>query len=74
MKQVTLKSLTLCNFKGEKERTTNFNPDVTTIRAATGWASQGISMLSFGCFSARIPKTEKTTKSRPVLMARNCTM
>lgn len=36
MKQVTLKSLTLCNFKGEKERTTNFNPDVTTISGGNG--------------------------------------
>lgn len=36
MKRVTLKSLTLCNFKGEKERTTNFNPDVTTISGGNG--------------------------------------
>lgn len=36
MKQVTLKSLTLCNFKGEKERTTEFNPDVTTISGGNG--------------------------------------
>ncbi len=36
MKQVTLKSLTLCNFKGEKERTTNFNPDITTISGGNG--------------------------------------
>ena len=36
MKQVTLKSLTLCNFKGEKERTTKFNPDVTTISGGNG--------------------------------------
>lgn len=36
MKQVILKSLTLCNFKGEKERTTNFNADVTTISGGNG--------------------------------------
>lgn len=36
MKQVILKSLTLCNFKGEKERTTNFNADVTTISGDNG--------------------------------------
>ena len=36
MKQVVLKSLTLCNFKGEKERTTVFNADVTTISGDNG--------------------------------------
>lgn len=36
MKQVILKSITLCNFKGEKERTTNFNADVTTITGGNG--------------------------------------
>lgn len=36
MKQVTLKSLTFVNFKGEKERTTNFNADVTTISGGNG--------------------------------------
>lgn len=36
MKKVILKSLTLCNFKGEKERTTNFNDDVTTISGGNG--------------------------------------
>lgn len=36
MKQVILKSLTFCNFKGEKERTTNFNADVTTITGGNG--------------------------------------
>lgn len=36
MKQVVLKSLTLCNFKGEQARTTNFNPDVTTISGGNG--------------------------------------
>lgn len=36
MKQVILKSLSLCNFKGEKERTTNFNVDVTTISGGNG--------------------------------------
>lgn len=36
MKKVTLKSLTLVNFKGEKERTTNFNADVTTISGGNG--------------------------------------
>lgn len=36
MKKVILKSLTLCNFKGEKERTTNFNADVTTISGGNG--------------------------------------
>lgn len=36
MKQVILKSITLCNFKGEKERTTNFNVDVTTISGDNG--------------------------------------
>ena len=36
MKQVILKSLSLSNFKGEKERTTNFNPDVTTISGDNG--------------------------------------
>lgn len=35
-KQVILKSITLCNFKGEKERTTNFNADVTTITGGNG--------------------------------------
>lgn len=36
MKQVILKSLTLCNFKGEQARTTNFNQDVTTISGGNG--------------------------------------
>lgn len=36
MKKVTLKSLTLVNFKGEKERTTQFNADVTTIQGGNG--------------------------------------
>lgn len=36
MKRVTLKSLTLCNFKGEKQRTTVFNADVTTISGGNG--------------------------------------
>lgn len=36
MKQVILKSLTLCNFKGAKQMTTNFNPDVTTISGGNG--------------------------------------
>lgn len=36
MKQVTLKSLTFVNFKGEKERTTVFNADVTTISGDNG--------------------------------------
>lgn len=36
MRQVILKSLSLCNFKGEKERTTNFNVDVTTISGGNG--------------------------------------
>ena len=36
LKQIILKSITLCNFKGEKERTTNFNADVTTITGGNG--------------------------------------
>ena len=36
MKQVILKSLTLCNFKGEQARTTAFNSDVTTIAGGNG--------------------------------------
>lgn len=36
MRKVTLKSLTLVNFRGEKERTTRFNADVTTISGANG--------------------------------------
>lgn len=36
MKQIVLKSLTLVNFKGEKERTTTFNADITTICGANG--------------------------------------
>lgn len=36
MKKVILKSLTLCNFKGEQSRTTHFNADVTTISGANG--------------------------------------
>ena len=36
MKKVTLKSLTFVNFKGEKERTTVFNADVTTISGGNG--------------------------------------
>lgn len=36
MKKIILKSITLCNFKGEKERTTNFNADVTTITGDNG--------------------------------------
>ena len=36
MKKVTLKSLTFVNFKGEKERTTVFNADVTTISGDNG--------------------------------------
>lgn len=36
MKTVILKQLSLCNFRGEKERTTVFNPDVTTISGGNG--------------------------------------
>nr|DAF37240.1 MAG TPA: chromosome partition protein [Caudoviricetes sp.] len=36
MRKIILKSLSLCNFKGEKERTTVFNDDVTTISGANG--------------------------------------
>jgi len=36
MKQVILNSLTLCNFKGEHNRTTSFNADITTISGANG--------------------------------------
>ena len=36
MKKVILKSLTIVNFKGEKERTTMFNADVTTISGGNG--------------------------------------
>ena len=36
MKQVILKSLTLCNFKGEQARTTAFNSDVPTIAGGNG--------------------------------------
>lgn len=36
MKNITLKSLTFVNFKGEKERTTVFNADVTTISGGNG--------------------------------------
>lgn len=36
MKKVILKSLTLCNFKGEQSRTTHFNADVTTISGGNG--------------------------------------
>ena len=36
MKKVILKSLTLCNFKGEQSRTTHFNADVTRISGGNG--------------------------------------
>lgn len=36
MKKVTLKSLTLTNFRGEKFRTTEFRPDETTIMGGNG--------------------------------------
>lgn len=36
MKKIILQSLSLCNFKGEKERTTEFNPDITTIAGGNG--------------------------------------
>lgn len=36
MKKVTLKSLTLTNWRGEKSRTTNFNPISTTIAGGNG--------------------------------------
>lgn len=36
MRHVILKSLTMVNWRGEKERTTNFNADVTTIMGANG--------------------------------------
>lgn len=36
MKKVILESLTLVNWRGAKERTTNFNADVTTIMGANG--------------------------------------
>lgn len=36
MKRIILKSLTLTNFKGEKERTTTFNANVTTISGGNG--------------------------------------
>lgn len=73
MKQVTLKSITFCNFKGEQERTTTFNPDVTTIPAETDLASQDILTRSFGFCSARTRTTARITKSKPVSTAKNCT-
>jgi DNA repair exonuclease SbcCD ATPase subunit len=36
MKTITLKSITLRNFRGEKERTTSFNDEVTTIMGGNG--------------------------------------
>ncbi|GHT09039.1 AAA family ATPase [Bacteroidia bacterium] len=36
MKKVILESITLRNFRGEKERTTTFNPVETTIKGANG--------------------------------------
>ena len=36
MKQIVLKSLSPVNFNGEKERTTTFNSDITTICGANG--------------------------------------
>lgn len=36
MKKVILNSLTLTNFKGEHDRTTTFNADITTIAGANG--------------------------------------
>jgi DNA repair exonuclease SbcCD ATPase subunit len=36
MKTITLKSITLRNFRGEKERTTRFNDDATTIMGDNG--------------------------------------
>jgi DNA repair exonuclease SbcCD ATPase subunit len=36
MKTIQLQSITLRNFRGEKERTTNFNADETTIMGANG--------------------------------------
>ncbi|MDR0757940.1 MAG: AAA family ATPase [Tannerella sp.] len=36
MKKVTLKSLTLTNFRGEKSRTTEFNPFDTSISGGNG--------------------------------------
>lgn len=36
MRHVILKSLTMVNWRGEKERTTNFHADVTTIMGANG--------------------------------------
>ena len=36
MKKVILKSLTLCNFKGEQARTTHFNTEVTKISGGNG--------------------------------------
>lgn len=36
MKKVILKSLTLCNFKGEQARTTHFNAEVTKISGGNG--------------------------------------
>lgn len=36
MKKVVLKSLTLCNFKGEQARTTHFNAEVTKISGGNG--------------------------------------
>lgn len=36
MKKVILESLTLVNWRGAKERTTNFNADVTTIMGTNG--------------------------------------
>lgn len=36
MREVTLRTLSLCNFKGERQRTTAFNADVTTISGGNG--------------------------------------
>lgn len=74
MKKIILKSLSLVNFRGEQNRTTEFDAKETSIMGDNGLASQDISMPSCGFFSARMSWNARITKSRQSLMVSHCSM
>ena len=71
MKQVILKSLTMVNWRGAKDVTTNFNADVTTIMGANGLGKSRHFDAFIWLLLARIPKTARTLKSNPMMQREN---
>ena len=49
MKEIKIESITMINFRGEKERTTRFNPDVTTISGGNGLGKTRHFVAFFWC-------------------------